>query len=216
MLVLAYAVPTVVMVVVVSAAPQTECTVEQGVVIQVGIVAVGKVYAIVGATIGVIACGCAEIEVVAVGVAVPDTHAPCVSCHIYRTVEVVAIDKPAVLAAAENIHEVFVAHVEQIVVVVDGIVVAIHHIVDYLIHLIQEVKVDFIYVVVLTVRESQFVSHTVGKEARLATDVGQTHRCITLCTDSCQSYKHHGQSHRFHISTVFKMNGSCYLFSLQR
>ena len=149
-----------------------------------------EVYAVVSPCISMVARRNTEVEVVAVGIAVPDAHPPRVTYHIYGTVEVVALHKLAVLTVAEHIHEVFVAHVEQVVVIVDGIVISVYHIVYHLIHLIEEVEVDFIHIVVLTVREPQLMSHTVGKEACLATDIGQTHRCKTLCTDSCQGYKH--------------------------
>jgi len=172
MLLLAYMFPAIVMVMVIASTPQAECPVIQCMVIHAGIVAVSEVYAVVSTDIRVVTCGGAEVEVVAVGIAIPDTHTPRVTYHIYGAVEVVALHKPAVLAVAEHIHEVFVAHVEQVVVIVDGIVVSVHHIVYHLIHLIEEVEVDFIHIVVLTVRESEFMSHTVCKEACLATDIG--------------------------------------------
>ena len=195
---LANAQPTIVMVVLIASTPQTECTMIELVIIPVGIVAVSEVDTVVGPDIGVIACRDAEVIVVAVGVATPDAHTPCVTYHIYRTIEIVAIHKPAVLAAAKHIHEILITHVEQVVVIVDGIVVSIYHIVYDLVHLVEEVEVDFIHVIVLAVRQSELVSHTVGEEAGFTTDVAQTHGCITLCTDSCQDYHHKGHSHLFH------------------
>lgn len=150
-LLLTYAVPAIVVVVMETASPQAESAVIQSVVIQSCIIAVGKVNTVVCANIRVVACGHAEVEVVAVVVTVPDTHSPRTTYHIYRTVEVVAIDESTVLTATEHIHEVFVAHIEQVVIIVNSIVVSIYYIVYYLVHLIQEVKVDFIHVVVLTV-----------------------------------------------------------------
>ena len=204
MLLLAYAVPTIVMVMMIAATPQAECAMEEGMVIQVGIVAVNKVYTVVGSAICVIACGNTEVEVITVTIAVPYAHAPRIPYHIYRTIEIVALHKPTVLAATEHIHEVLITHIEQIVVVVDCIIVSIYHVVYHLVHLIQEVKVDFIHVIVLTVRESQLMSHTVSKEACLTTHVGQVHRGITLCANSCQSHKHHSQFHRFHSLTFLE------------
>jgi len=150
-LLLTYAVPAIVVVVLETASPQAESAVIQSVVIQSSIIAVGKVNTVVGTNIRVVACGHAEVEVVAVVVTIPDTHSPRTTYHIYRTVEVVAIDESTVLTATEHIHEVFVAHIEQVVIIVNSIIVSIYNIVDYLVHLIQEVKVDFIHVVVLTV-----------------------------------------------------------------
>lgn len=190
--------PAIVMVMLITSTPQTECTMIELVLISVGIVAVSEVDTVVSSNIGVIACGDTEVIVIAVGVAIPDTHTPCVAYHIYRTIEIVAIHKPAVLAAAKHIHEILIAHVEQIVVIVDGIVVSIYHIVYDLVYLVEEVEVDFIHVIVLAVRQSEFVSHTVGEEAGFTTDVVQAHCSITLCTDSCQDYHHKGHSHLFH------------------
>ena len=150
-LLLTYAVPAIVVVVMETASPQAESAVIQSVVIQSCIIAVGKVNTVVGTNIRVVACGHAEVEVVAVVVTVPDTHSPRTTYHIYRTVEVVTVDESTVLTATEHIHEVFIANIEQIVVIVNSIVVSIYYIVYYLVHLIQEVKVDFIHVVVLTV-----------------------------------------------------------------
>lgn len=135
----------------ITSSPQTECTVIQSVLIQSCIVTVSEVDTVVGTDISMVACGDAEVEVVAIVVTVPDTHSPRVTYHIYRTVEVVAVDKSTILTATKHIHEVFVAHIEQVVVVVYSIVVSIYYIVDYVVHLIQEVKVNFIHVVVLTV-----------------------------------------------------------------
>ena len=184
--------PAVVVVMVVSATPKAERAVVQGVVIHRCIVAVGKVYAVVGSAIGMIARGGAIIVVVAVGVAGIDTHTPSVPVHIQRTVEVVALDEAAVLPAAKHIHEVFVAHIEQIVVVVDGVVVAVRHIVDNFVDLVEEVEVYLIHVFILAVAEAQFVAHTVGKETCLAADIGQAHCRKTVCTDSCQGYNRNG------------------------
>lgn len=143
--------PTVMMMMLITSTPQTECTMIELVMIPVGIVAVSKVDTVVGSNIGMIACRDAEVIVVAVGVAIPDAHTPCVAYHIYRTVEIVAIHKPAILAAAKHIHEILIAHVEQIVVIVDGIVVSIYHIINHLICLIKEVEVDFKHIIILTV-----------------------------------------------------------------
>lgn len=188
--------------VVVAHTPETEASVEEHVMIHAGIVAVGKVDAVVGSAIGVVAHGRTEVEVVAVGIALPDAHTPRVAHHVEGTVEVVAADKLAVLAVAEHIHEVFVAHVEQVVVVVHRIVVSVYHIVNHLVHMIEEVEVYLIHILILTVREAQLVPHAVAQEACFVTYLAQAHRCEALCTDSCQGYHHHGNSHLFHTFVV--------------
>lgn len=191
-LLLACAMPAIVVMVVVSPTPQAECTVIECVMIHTCIVTVCKVDTVVGTTVGVIMSRYTKVEIVAVSITRIDTHAPTPLYHIDRTVEIVAIDKPAVLTVTEYIHKVLIAHIEQVVVIVNGIVITIHYIIDYLVHLIEEVEINLIHIFVLAVAESKFISHTVGKETCFATDLRQTHRCITLCTYSCQGYKHNG------------------------
>jgi hypothetical protein len=150
-LLLTYAMPAIVMVVMVSSTPEAECAVIQSMVIHTSIIAMSKVYSIVSTAIGMIACGYAEIEVIAIVVAVPYTHSPRMPYHIYRTVEVVTINKSTVLTTTEYIHKIFVTHVEQVVIVVYSIIISIYYIIDHFINLIQEIKVDFIHIIVLTV-----------------------------------------------------------------
>lgn len=170
--------------------PQTESTHIETVFIPVGIEAEREVYAIVRTIIIVIVHGRIVIVIVAIAVSAPYSHRPFATYQMYGTEEVVAIHKLTVLTAAKHIHQIFVAHIEQIVIIIDGIVISKHHIVEHFINLIEEVKIDFIHIFILTIRESELISHTITEEAGLAADIRQTHCCKTLCTDSCQSYKH--------------------------
>ena len=185
-------VPAIVVMVVVSPTPQAECSVIECVMIHTSIVTVSKMDTIVSTTIGVIVHRHTKVEIVAVSITRIDAHTPTSLYHIDRTVEIVTIDKSAVLTVTEHIHKVLIAHIEQIVIIVNGVVIAIHHIVNHLVHLIEEIEIDFIYIIVLAVTKSKFMSHTVGKEACLTTDFRQAHRRITLHTYSCQGYKHNG------------------------
>lgn len=189
MLLLTYRHPAIVMVMTIAYTPQAECAMEQNMFVSVSIETMGEMNAIVSTVISVIGYGDAEVEVVAVIIAFPDAHSPSTAYHIQRTIEVIALHELAILSIAQHIHQILITYIEQIVVIVNGIVVSEHHIIYHLIDLIEEVKVDFIHIVVLAVRESEFVSHTIGQEACFATDIAQTH-CHTLCTDSCQGYQH--------------------------
>ena len=191
-LLLSVAIPAIVMVVVIITSPQAEGTMIEHMVIQSGVVAMSKVYTIVGTTIRIIAYRYTEVEVIAITITRIDAHTPLTTNQVYGTEEIIAIDKLTILTAAQHIHQVLISHVEQIVIIVNGIVITIRYIIYHLIHLVEEVKIYLVYILILAVAKSQFVSHTVSKETSLATDIKQTHRCITLCTDSCQSYKHHG------------------------
>lgn len=203
-LVLAAAVPAIVMVVCISPTPKTESAVVYRMVVHAGIIAMLEVYAVVCTNIGMIAGGSIEVEIVTIVVALIDAQPPRVTYHIDGTVEVVAVDESTVLAVAQHVHQIFVAHIKQVVIVVDGIIVAVYDIVDNLAHLIQEVEIDFIHIIILAVIESELVAHAVGKEAGIATDVMQVYRRKTLCADSCQGYRHNGKSHRFHDCRFFR------------
>ena len=128
--------PSVVVVMYIAATPKAKCSVIECMAVVCGVVAVSEVYAIVCSTIAMVAHGGAIVEVVAVIVVCIDAHAPAVAYHIYRTVEVITVDKLAVLAATQHIHEVFVTYIEQIVVVVYRVVVSIYHVVDDLVGII--------------------------------------------------------------------------------
>lgn len=170
--------------------PQAERTFKENMLVSVGIETVRKMYAAVSAIIRIVERGDAKVEIVAIRITIPDTHTPRAIHHIDGAIEVVAIHKLTILAIAKHIHQVLVAHIEQIVVIVDGIVVSEHHIVEHLIGLVEKIKVDFKHIVILSVRESELMSHTVGKEARLVANLVHTHRSKTLHTDSCQDYHH--------------------------
>jgi hypothetical protein len=119
--------------------------------ISISIETVCEVYATMSTIISIVEGRNAKVEVVAVRIAIPDAHSPSTSRHIDGAIEVVACHKPTILATAKHIHQVLVAHIEQIVVIVDGIVVAIYHIVNNLVCLIEEVEVYLIHIFILSV-----------------------------------------------------------------
>ena len=134
--------------------PQAESSHIETVLIPVGIETEREVYAVVCTIIIMIIQGHIEVEIVAVTIAAPYSHRPFATNQMYGTEEVVAIHKPTILTAAKHIHQVFVAHIEQIVIIIDGIIISKHHIVEHFINLIEEVKIDFIHIFILTIRES--------------------------------------------------------------
>ena len=66
-------------------------------------------YSVVSSSIRVEVYRYAEIEIVVVSVAFPDAHSPCVAYHIDGSVEIVAVNKLAILVVAKHIHEVFIS-----------------------------------------------------------------------------------------------------------
>lgn len=112
--------------------------------------------------------------------------------HIKRAIEIVTLDEATVLPVTQHIHKVFITYIKQIIIVIDSIIIAVYDIVNYLINLAEEVKVDFIYIIVLAIAESQLIAHAVSEEPCFAAYVGQVHRCIALYADSGQDYRNNG------------------------
>ena len=131
-------------------------------VVSVGIETVCEVYAAMSSIISIVDGRGAKVEIVAVRITFPDAHSPSATHHIDGTIEIVTLHKPTILATAKYIHQILVTHIKQIVVIVDGIVVSEDHIVEHLVGLVEEIKVNFKHIVILAVRETELMSHTVG------------------------------------------------------
>ena len=100
MLLLTDTLPTIVVVVIATYAPQTKCTIEEHMLIPIGIETVRKMYAIVSTTISIIECGYTKVKVIAISITFPDAHSPCGTRHIDGAIEVVALDKLTILTIA--------------------------------------------------------------------------------------------------------------------
>ena len=159
-------------------------------VVAVAIEAIVIVNAEVSTGIDVIDAGKPIVEVVAVVIVLVDAEDEVRAGVIEGTVEILPPHEFLELTAAEHIAQILVAEVEQIVVVVDCIVVAIDHVVDHLIDVPEEVVVDFIDIDPLFVREPQFVTHPVGQEPGFATDLHGAEHCARIQTDGCQDHHH--------------------------
>ena len=94
------------------------------------------------------------MEVRTVGVVRVDTEGPIATRVIDRTEEVLNSEESPILAATEHITEVVVAHVKQIVIVVDGIVIAEDYVVDDFVDIPEVVVVDLENVLKLSTAES--------------------------------------------------------------
>lgn len=134
-LILACAMPAIVMTMFISTTPQAERSMIQCMCIDASVIAMNKMYAIVSATVSMIVYRYTEVEIVVVRILCIDTHPPCIAYHMDRTVEIVPIDKSAVLTTTKHIHEVFVTYIEQIIVIVYRIVISVYNIIDNFIHL---------------------------------------------------------------------------------
>lgn len=143
----------------------------------------------VQAVVGMIAVGQTIIVIVMVVIYIIDAECPATCCGVDWTEEIVQTHEDAVLCSVEDVTQIFVAVVEIVVVRVDGIRVAIHHIVHQVICLVDEVVVDLKAVFVLSRGELQLVSHAVGEETCCLTNA-----CIAHCHYAHQGEQRQGQS----------------------
>ena len=129
---MAIANPTVAIVVAVpSCLPDTEVILSVvSKVVAVAIESKMEVSAVVQASIGVEDRGSSVVEVRTVGVVRIDSESPISTRVIDGAEEVLYLEESPVLTATEHVAKIVVAHIKQIVIVVDGIVVAEDYVVD--------------------------------------------------------------------------------------
>jgi len=159
-------------------------------VVAVAIETIVIVNAEVRSGIDVIDAGKPVVEVVTVVVPLVDAEDEVRAGVVDGTVEILPSQEFLELTATEHIAQVFVAEVEQIIIVVDCIVVAINHVVNHLIDIPEEVVVDFIDIYPLFVGEPQFITHPVGQEPGFATNLHGAEHCARIQTDGCQDHHH--------------------------
>lgn len=148
-LMIAYAISTVIVMMVIASAVIT-CIV--------------VVRAVMSAAIGAIMVRPREIEMVVVGVGDVDAERPASTVYIYRTVEVGRLHEPAELTVAQHPAQVVVAHVQIVVIAVQGPLFASKHVVHQISDAGDKVVVYLVHIVVLLCIEIQFVGHLVRKE----------------------------------------------------
>jgi len=159
-------------------------------VIAVAVEAIMVEVAVVCTYIHVIDAGNSIIEVVAVAIALVDAEDEVRPGIIDGTIEILPLQEPFELAAAQHIAEVLVTDIEQIVIVVDCIVITEDHVVDDFVDVPKEVVVDLIDINPLFTGQIQFVAHPVGKEASFATNLHGAEHCASIQIDGCQDHHH--------------------------
>lgn len=159
-LMIAYAISTVIVMMVIASAVIT-CIV--------------VVRAVMSAAIGAIMVRPRKIEMVAVGVGDVDAERPASTVYIHRTVEVGRLHKPPELTVAQHPAQVVVAHVQIVVIAVQGPLFAPKHVVHQVSDAGDEVVVYLVHIVVLLRIELQFVGHLVRKEKSFLADLAVAH-----------------------------------------
>ena len=159
-------------------------------VITITIEAVVIVDAVVSAGIHIIDAGYSVEEVITVVIVLVDTEHEVRAGIIDGTIEVLPPQESLELAATQDKAQILVAEVEQIVIVVDCVVVAVDHVVENLVDVPEEVVVDLIDIDPLFARKIQLVAHSVRQEARFATNLHGTKHCACIQTDGCQDHHH--------------------------
>ena len=121
--------------------------------------------------VGLIARRRIVVEEAAVAIDRIDAERPVLARAVDWAIEVVELHELRKLAGIKHIAHIFVAHVKQAIILVDGVMIAIHHIVHDAIGRIDEVIVDLVAVIVLHRRKVELVGHAVAQEARVAADI---------------------------------------------
>lgn len=135
-----------------------------------GVVPLAVMLASMFSVVGFIMAGCIEVEELVVGVGDEDTQLPLLPGAEDWAVEVVGSHEFPVLVIGEHITGIFVAPVEQLVVIMDSISVTAHDIVHHQVGLSQEIIVNLVEVIVLLRRKVQFVGHSIGQETCAGSD----------------------------------------------
>ncbi len=122
------------------------------------------------ATIVLVTCRCIIIEERTVAIDGVDAEIPVATIAIDWAIEIVGSYEACVLTGIEHIAQVFIAVVEQTIILFDGIVVTIHYIVHDAIAGIDEVIVNLIHIVILEWSKVQLVCHAIAQEAGMGAD----------------------------------------------
>jgi hypothetical protein len=118
-----------------------------------------------------------HVEQAVVGVYIIYTEVPFACRYVYGAIEILQIHEPAILTIAEHVAEVVVAQIESIIIVLDSPLVTIDNIVERVAQRIDEVEVYLVYIFILTIAQSQLISHLVGEVESFFTNSAVAHAC---------------------------------------
>lgn len=125
--------------------------------------------------ISVIASGTAEVEMRMVGVDAVDAQAPGIGKSVDWTIEILQSTEASELASIKDHTEIVVTPIQQIVVSIDGILIAIDHIIHDFVDSRNKIVIDLIAIFVLHSAHGQFISHSVAEETRILTNLTVAH-----------------------------------------
>lgn len=91
------------------------------------------------------------------------------------TIEILRLQEMTILGGCQDITEVVVANIQIVIIVVNGPLISIKHIVHNGTDGIDKVVIDFIHIIHLPTVETKFITHLVGKIQRFLADPGTRH-----------------------------------------
>ena len=157
------------------------------------------------ADVGLVVTRCVVVEERPVAVDGIDAELPNAASAIDGAVEIFRCDKTLILTACEHITQIVVAVIQQVIILIDSIAVAVNDIVHDAVDLIDVVEVDFENVIILRGAEVKLVCHSVAQESRM------------IANGTCTESKHLGDSHQsqheaqhnlFHSRMFYRVNDS--------
>lgn len=113
----------------------------------------------------------AEIEMMDIGIDQINAQLPTALMRTIRPIEMLSLQESAILRTAENPTQIIVTDIQTIVITVQRTTITIHYFHPQRSYMRQKVVVYFIHIIVLLRTESQFVSHPVGQETDITTQI---------------------------------------------
>ncbi len=129
----------------------------------------------VATLVGLIDGRCIVVEELAIAIDRVYAEVPGTAGAIDRTIEVVERHELGELTSGEHVAHILVAVVEQAVIGIDSIAVAIDDVVHDALCGVDEVEVDLVAVIILCRAEIELVGHTIADETCMGADVAQRH-----------------------------------------
>jgi hypothetical protein len=96
-----------------------------------------------------------------ISVDIVDAEKPSTCSHSNRAIEIVQVHETTILTVSQHPAKVIIAKVQSIVVIIDSPLITVYHIIHCVAERVDEIVIDLIYIFVLAVVQSQFISHLV-------------------------------------------------------
>jgi len=139
------------------------------------VIAVAIVRTIVAATIRTVMIWPRKIEMIMIGIGYVNPERPTSATDINRTVEISCLHKTAILLIAQYPMEIVIAHIQIVVITIQGPFLTPKDIIHQIAYTGNEVIIYFVHVIILFCIQIQFIGHLVRKKAGLFTHFAVAH-----------------------------------------